>query len=176
MEKDNCQKKTGEKIEILISKTSGKCQIGESVGAECIENKSIPVISCEGGCIKGEIARLAANYVSKYKNFKRGCHGEFFTVPDSNIAKWFVSADKLVIIDGCFLKCHSRIIENMLDPSKLIVFDAQSHYKRYANLFDIDAVPEEERKEVAREVSEWVIKSIEENNLPSNTSECGCRG
>ena len=47
---------------------------------------SIPVVSCEGACIRGEIARLAANYVAKRSNFKRGCHGELFTVPESKIA------------------------------------------------------------------------------------------
>lgn len=168
----NCQKNSTGNLEITISKTNGKCKIGEKVGQECIENNKIPVISCEGACIRGEIARLAANYVSKEENYSRGCHGELFTVPDSKIAQWIESAQKVVCIDGCFLRCHSRILENMIEPSKLLVFDALSHYKRYNDIFDIDGIPEEERKEVGMSVAEWVLKSIKENNIPKSSNTC----
>ena len=152
------------KLSITISPTSDKCAIGEKIGAQNIKDKSIPVVSCEGGCIRGEIARLAANDVSKVKPFKRGCHGELFTVPDSQIALWMKTAEKVVCIDGCFLKCHSRVLENIIDPSRLAVFDALSHYKRFTDVFEIDDVPEEERKETAKKVSEWVIQSMNESS------------
>ncbi len=168
----NHQSNSIETFEISISKTRGKCKSGERVGEECIKNNSIPVISCEGACIRGEIARLAANYVSKQEPYKRGCHGELFTVPNSKIAEWMQTADKVVCIDGCFLKCHSRILENIIEPSKLLVFDALSHYKKYNDNFYIDEVPEEERKEVGRNVAQWVMQSIEENNVPSNSNSC----
>jgi len=168
----NCQKNSTGSLELTISKTNGKCKIGEKVGEQCIINKNIPVISCEGACIRGEIARLAANYVSKEKNYSRGCHGELFTVPESKISSWIKNAQKVVCIDGCFLKCHSRILENIIEPSKLLIFDALSHYKRYNDIFDIDEVPEEERKEVAMRVAQWVIKSIRENNIPDNSNSC----
>ncbi len=168
----NCQKNSTGNLELTISKTNGKCPIGEKVGEQCIANNNIPVISCEGACIRGEIARLAANYVSKHENYRRGCHGELFTVPESNIANWIKGAPKVICIDGCFLKCHSRILENIIDPSKLLVFDALSHYKRYNDIFYIDDVPEEERKEVGMSVAKWVIQSIKENNVPDNSNSC----
>lgn len=168
----NCQSGSVGNITLSISKTNGKCPIGEKVGDHCIKNNSIPVLSCEGACIRGEIARLAANYVSKHGNFKRGCHGELFTVPNSKIAQWIENAEKVICIDGCFLKCHSRILENIIEPSKLLVFDALSHYNRYNNIFDIDEVPESERKDVGKSVAQWVIKSIEENKIPSKSNSC----
>ncbi|OHD11680.1 MAG: hypothetical protein A2086_03460 [Spirochaetes bacterium GWD1_27_9] len=167
-----CEKDSKENITLSISMTNGKCAVGENVGEECLKNNNVPVLSCEGACIRGEIARLAANYVSKHKNFKRGCHGELFTVPNSKIAQWILNAEKVVCIDGCFLKCHSRILENMIEPSKLFVFDALSHYNKYNNIFDIDGVPEVERKEVAENVAQWVLKSIEENKILTNNSSC----
>jgi uncharacterized metal-binding protein len=168
----NCQNNSNGNFALSVSKTNGKCPIGEKVGQKCIENNMIPVISCEGACIRGEISRLAANYVSKEENYRRGCHGELFTVPDSKIANWIETAQKVVCIDGCFLKCHSRILENMIEPSKLLVFDALSHYKKYNDIFDIDEVPEEERKEAGMSVSKWVIQSIKENNVPDNSDSC----
>lgn len=160
------------KISLLASKAIGKCEVGEKVGEECIKNKNIPVLSCEGACIRGEIARVAANYVSKQDNYRRGCHGELFTVPDSKIAHWIKDAEKVVCIDGCFLKCHSRLLENIIDPEKLLVFDALSLYKKYNDIFDIDDVPEAERKDVANQVAQWVLKSIKENNIPNTTASC----
>jgi hypothetical protein len=60
----------------------------------------------------------------------------------------------------------------MIEPSKLLVFDALSHYKRYNDIFDIDEVPEEERKEVGMSVAKWVIQSIKEKNVPDNSDSC----
>lgn len=159
-------------ISLVVSKTDGKCAVGEKIGERGIQNNNIPVLSCEGACIRGEIARLAANYVSKHENFKRGCHGEAFTVPGSKIAQWIIKAQKVVCIDGCFLRCHSRILENILDRSKLLIFDALSFHKKYNEIFDIDDVPEAERKNIANDVAQWVIKSIEENNIPGINNSC----
>ena len=170
----DCRCTAEKKISISISQINGTCAIGEIAGKNCIENSNIPVLSCEGACIRGEIARLAANKVSKHGNFKRGCHGELFTVPGSKIAEWIMSAQNVVCIDGCYLKCHSRILENLLAPSKLISFDAFSFHKKYNDLFDIDSVSEKERKETGDSVAQWVIQSIEANEIPSTEHICCC--
>ncbi len=91
-----------EKNILNVSKTDGNCPVGEKVGEQAIKNNKIPVISCEGACIRGEIVRLAANNVGKQENFRRACHGEIFTVPKSKIAQWTHNARKVVCIDGCF--------------------------------------------------------------------------
>lgn len=148
---------------VMFNPTNGSCPIGEITGKKNISESKIPVLSCEGPCIRGEIARLAANIVSKEQAYGRGCHGELITVPESAIAQWIKSAEKVILIDGCFLRCHGRIFENILDNTKLIQFDALSHYKKYTDIFDYDDVPEEERKEVAQSVADWVKNSL--NNL-----------
>ena len=170
----NCCSESSKKNSLEVSLSAGKCAVGEKVGAENAEKESIPVISCEGACIRGEIARQAANIVAKHGNFKRCCHGELFTVPDSSMAHWAKESKKIICIDGCFLKCHSRILENLVEPSRRIAFDALSHYQKYNDVFDVDDVPEEERKLVAKDVAEWVIKSIEEGSMPSSSNEDTC--
>ena len=47
-----------------------------------------------------------------------------------------------------------------IGEDRLINFDALSQYKKYTDLFEIDDVPEEERKQVAREVADWVLSSL----------------
>lgn len=159
------QKKT-----VTFNTTNSSCPIGENIGKKNINESNIPVLSCEGACIRGEIARLAANNVSKEQGYGRGCHGELITVPESAIAQWIKSAEKVVLIDGCFLRCHGRIIENIIDKEKLIQFDALSHYKKYTDIFDYDDVPEEERKEVAQSVSDWVMESLNNVSVGSASS------
>lgn len=147
---------------LQVEGTAGKCPIGEITGARNMEERSIPVMSCEGGCIRGEIARLAANIVAKEAGYRRGCHGELFAVPGSAIAKWTQEAENVVVIDGCFLNCHGRIVKNLLEEGRMIHFDALSRHKKYSDLFDIDDVPEAERKAVARDVADWVLAALKE--------------
>ncbi len=152
---------------LSVEKTNNHCPIGETVGKENMAAGKVPVFSCEGACIRGEIARKAANFVAKEDPYRRGCHGELLTVPASAIARWAVSADKIVLIDGCFLRCHGRVMEGLIDEEKLIQFDALSHYKRYNDIFDMDEVSEAERNQVARSVADWVLDTL-------NGSSQGC--
>jgi hypothetical protein len=147
-------------LNLEITHTQKKCPIGEKVGGENLEQQKIPVISCEGACIRGEIARLAANIVAKEEPYRRGCHGELFTVPDSAMTEWVKKAPKTVLIDGCFLRCHGRILENLLGKENLVQFDALSMYKKYTDRFDIDSVPEEERKQTAQFVADRIIATL----------------
>lgn len=147
-------------ILLSVETTSSSCPIGETVGKQNMKESKIPVFSCEGACVRGEIARVAANLVAKEEPYRRGCHGELLTVPQSAIARWAKSADRAVVIDGCFLRCHGRAMRDLFEPGRLIEIDALSHYKRYSDIFDIDGVPEEERNEVARTVADWVLDTI----------------
>lgn len=168
-------------FQLQVATTDRQCPIGETVGRQHQACNTTPVLSCEGACIRGEIARQAANIVAKQPGFGRGCHGELLTVPDSAIARWFHQAEKVVLIDGCFLRCHGRVLEGLLDQEKLIQFDALSHYKKYTDIFDPEDIPWEERQSVARDVAEWVLDSLAggiapEKNTPCSQYESACRG
>lgn len=152
--------KTTSDFSLEVEGTEGICPAGQKVGNWNMAEGKIPVLACEGGCIRGEIARVAANLVAKEEPYRRACHGEVLSVPHSAIAQWIKKADKVVLIDGCFLHCHGRILKNMLGEDHLIDFDALSFYKKYTDLFYIDDVPEAERKQVAQDVADWVLASL----------------
>ncbi len=156
-----------------VSRTEKVCPIGETIGLRNMAEGKIPVLTCEGGCIRGEIARLAANIVVKEEPFRRGCHGELLTVPGSAIAQWIKKSEKVILIDGCFLHCHGRVLENIIDKNKLLQFDALSYYKKYTDLFDVDSVPEQERKETARKVAEAVLVELRKTASSSTASVIG---
>ncbi|OEU62094.1 MAG: hypothetical protein BA870_05715 [Desulfuromonadales bacterium C00003094] len=149
--------KSEQAFTVVVTPTTNRCPIGETIGNRNIAQGRIPVLSCEGACIRGEIARLAANLVAKEEGFARGCHGELLSVPDSAMARWIRQAKQVVLIDGCFLRCHGRILENLLGKEQLRQFDALAVYKKYSDVFDLDAVPEEERQQAARQVADLLI-------------------
>ena len=68
-----------------------------------------------------------------------------------------------MMIDGCFLKCHGRVLAGLIGAEKLIQIEALPFYKKYTNIFLIDDVPEDERKAVARQVADKIIAKLKED-------------
>ena len=157
---------------LAIEGTAGSCPIGEKWGKQNAREGKIPVISCEGACIRGEIARLAANMVAKEEPYRRGCHGEMFTVPGSAIAQWMRESERVVVIDGCFLHCHGRVMKHLVAQGRLVLFDALAVYKKYTDLFAVEDVPEEERRRVARQVADAVLSALREGSQGQGSSAC----
>lgn len=145
-----------------VQGVKGFCPAGEAWAKRNIAEKKIPVFSCEGPCIRGEIARLAANLVAQeLSSCARACHAETFFVPHSSMAQWVKQADRAVVIDGCFLKCHGRALKPLLaERQEMIHIDALPLYKKYTDTFLMDDVPEEERKAVARQVADKIISML----------------
>ena len=147
-----------------IENTDALCAAGEVAGKKMMAEGKIPVISCEGGCIRGEIARVATNIVAKEEPYRRGCHGEMFTAPHSAMADWAKTADKVIVIDGCFMHCHGRVMKNLVGDENLLQFDALSFYNKYTDLIEIDDVPEAERKLVAQQVADEVLTRLKKKS------------
>lgn len=149
-----------------VKGVKGFCPVGEAYAKQQLAAKRIPVLSCEGPCVRGEIARLAANLVAKeVPSLARACHGETFFVPHSAMASWVKSAEKAIMIDGCFLKCHGRALESLIGEEKLVQIDALPLHKRYSDLFSMDDVPEDELKAVARHVADKIIARLKQEPL-----------
>ncbi|RPI29913.1 MAG: hypothetical protein EHM70_15240 [Chloroflexota bacterium] len=145
---------------LQVDGVKGVCPAGEAWAEDKILRKKIPVLSCEGPCIRGEIARLAANRVAKEEPFARACYAETFLVPYSSMTRWVKEADTVVMIDGCFLNCLGRVLNNFVDEKKIIHIDALQLYKKYTDLFDMDDVPEAERIATAEQVAGKIIPNL----------------
>jgi hypothetical protein len=152
-----------------VEGVKGFCPAGEKYAQQMSAAKKIPVLSCEGPCIRGEIARLAANLVAReIPSFARACHAETFLVPHSSMARWVKGAEKAVMIDGCFLKCHGRVLNKLIGTDKVVQIDALPLYKKYTDVFLMDDVPEQERNAIARQVADRIIEQLRRSaELPS---------
>ena len=142
----------------------GFCPVGEAYAKQQLADNRIPVLSCEGPCVRGEIARLAANLIAKeVPSLARACHGETFFVPHSAMASWVKGAEKVIMIDGCFLNCHGRALKGLIGEEKVVQMDALPLHKKYGNVFSMDDVPERELKAVARQVADKIITTLKQS-------------
>ena len=73
-------------------------------------------------------------------------------------------ASKSVMIDGCFLKCHGRVLKGLVGEERMLHIDALPLYKKYTDIFLMDEVPEEERKAVAQRVADKIITILNEQD------------
>lgn len=169
-------KESNAALTLDIETTDQHCPIGEKTGRQMMAQGNIPVISCEGSCIRGEIARRAANLTAKQDGYGRGCHGEILSVPASAMAEWARQSEKIVVIDGCFLHCHGRMMTGIFKPEQLAVFDALSFYGKYTDIMDPDDVPEPEIRETAKLVSDRVLGLMDRNETApgSGNTASGC--
>jgi uncharacterized metal-binding protein len=145
---------------IEVDGVKGVCPAGERWAEDKIRTRRIPVLACEGPCVRGDIARLAANQIANELPFARACYAETALVPHSGMARWVREADRVVMIDGCFLKCFGRVLNNLVDPEKITHIDALALYNKYTDLFDMNDVPEAERQETARQVAETILPEL----------------
>ncbi len=145
---------------LKVNGVKGVCPADERHAQDRMAEGKIPVFSCEGPCIRGEIARLAANIVAKESGYARSCYAETFLVPHSSMKRWLMEADKVVMIDGCFLLCLGRILKNFVDEERIIHIDSLPLHKKYGDVFLYTDVPEAERTEVAQGVADKILTKL----------------
>jgi uncharacterized metal-binding protein len=71
------------------------------------------------------------------------------------MARWVKGAEKAIMIDGCFLKCHGRVLSKLIGEDKVIQIDALPLYKKYIDIFSMD--------DVARQVADKIINILKED-------------
>jgi uncharacterized metal-binding protein len=159
-EKELMMKTGTQDFTVKVDGVNQVCPTGEVWAEQNMVDKKIPVLACEGPCVRGDIARRAANMVAKEEPFQRACYPEAAFVPHSEMARWVKQSDQVVMIDGCFLKCIGRVVNNLVDREKIVHIDALPLYKKYADIFDMEDVPEAERIDTARHVADQILASL----------------
>ena len=146
---------------IHLAKTKAACGLCEDFSAR-EAGKPIVVMACEGACLRGELARLTANYLCDEiapEQTARLCLGGAFTkdTGQRNLAR---KAQKVVAIEGCPIACASRMMQAVvpeMTPEVLMIPKLTSFDP---GLFSIRDMPEEERKVKAFQAAKTIAKSI----------------
>ena len=66
------------------------------------------------------------------------------------------------MVDGCFLRCHGRVLKGLVGEERVVHIDALPMYRKYTDVFLMDDVPEEERKAIARQVADKIIAKLKQ--------------
>lgn len=151
---------------VEVEQTSLRCPTGDRYAQLQMGQGRTPVLSCEGPCIRGEIARQVANRIATQAPFARACQGEALTVPQSTMATWVRDAEHVVVVDGCYLRCQARQMRRMLRPGQLIEIDTMALHRKYSDLFAIDDVPQHERSAVAEDVAQQILVKLNSEVQP----------
>lgn len=120
------------------------------------------VIACEGACVKGEVARVAANllaYRLERDAAVRICLGDAATA-DSGMSRLVQRAPEVIAIEGCPLRCGTEILRRRMPDLQPTAFDASALYAYDRNAcFEIMDMPREQIEAHASAVADHVRKA-----------------
>lgn len=135
------------------------------------------VLACEGGCIKGEIARVAANilaYKLQREAAVRICLGDAAT-GNSGFIDLVNRAPEVIVVEGCPLKCGTEIMRRRIPDINTTIIDASALYKfdrsKYFEIFDM---PRSEIEEHALKIAEYIQERFFNNLCDKDTCSSDC--
>ena len=130
---------------VCIKKAKNNCHLCDDY-AERQKTKPVAVMCCEGSCLRGEIARQAANILCHLvapEKTVRICLGGAFT-KDTGQRSLVRKASRLIALEGCFVNCSSRMMNGVIEGLKPEVIIADRLYDFDRKLFGIEEMPPEE--------------------------------
>jgi len=146
---------------VRMEKTTNVCPTCEDY-ALTQASKPVVVMCCEGACLRGEIARQAANLLCHTlapDKTVRLCLGGAFT-KDTGQRGLARNGKRIVALEGCFIECASRMMKAVIPELKPEVIIADTLYDFDRSLFGIDEMPETQIKVHAAEVARKVLEQL----------------
>lgn len=146
---------------VLIEKTKNVCPMCENYAKEQAE-KQVAILSCEGACLRGEISRQAANmlcYSLAPEKTVRICLGGAFT-KDTGQRNLVRQASRVIAIEGCFIKCASRMMKGVLPDLEPEIVIADRLYEFDTSLFGVDQMEQSEIMQHSRTVADKIMKNM----------------
>jgi uncharacterized metal-binding protein len=144
-----------------IPKTKNVCPMCDDYANQQVV-KPVVVMCCEGACLRGEIARRAANLICHKlipEQTVRICLGGAFT--KSTGQRSLVKNGKRVIaLEGCFIECASRTMKGVIPDLNPEIIIADELYQFDCNLFGINEMPEAEINCHAMKVAQQVVAGL----------------
>lgn len=166
--KENCSINNAEdslkKFEVVkIEIADNACSLCENFAEDKLK-KRIPysILSCEGACLRGEVSRQVANNIcfsEMPEKTSRICLGGAFT-KDTGQRKLVRNAQKVVALEGCSVKCASRMMKGVIDKLDTEIICVDKYYDFDTRLFGINEVSEQEIKQYAKQATKRIIEII----------------
>lgn len=158
---DNKDQSVASYEDIRIKSPKNTCGLCESY-AERQKSKPVAVMCCEGACLRGEIARQAANilcYTLAPEKTVRICLGGAFT-KNTGQRDLVRTAPRVIALEGCLFNCSSRMMQGVIHGLEPKVIIADSLYDFNRNLFGIDEMPPHEALSHANTVAAKIAATL----------------
>ncbi|NVN99497.1 MAG: putative zinc-binding protein [Geobacteraceae bacterium] len=146
---------------IMIEKAKGSCKLCEDY-AERQSDKPVAVICCEGACLRGEVARQAANILCHElapEKTVRICLGGAFT-KNTGQRGLVRDAGRVLALEGCPVYCASRMMAGTIPGLQTEVINVSKLYEFDRSLFGIEEMPADEIRAHGRSVAEKMISLL----------------
>ncbi len=145
-----------------MEKTDKSCSLCEDY-AERQKNKPIAIMCCEGACLRGEVARQAANILCHSlapDKTVRICLGGAFTknTGQRNLVR---NAGRLIAVEGCLIECASRMMKGVIGGLAPEVIIADRLYDFDRDMFSVEEMPPEQILAHARTVARSIAANLE---------------
>lgn len=144
-----------------IEKTKVACKLCETY-AERHTVKPVAVICCEGSCLRGEVARQAANILCHAlapEKTVRVCLGAAFT-KDTGQRSLVRNASRVIAVEGCPVDCASRTMRSVIKGLDVELIRTHELFDFDKSLFGIDEMAPEEIKRHAETVAEHIVRRL----------------
>ncbi len=149
---------------ITFEEFPGTCNLANGyIEKHSTHPPKIALINCAGMCLRGEIARRVANIVN-YRLLPEKTVSVCFqgTVAGGCPQEKLIErAEKVVFLDGCTLKCSSRLVRGALDIKadvEVILTDALCDFDK--KLFAVTELPDEEIQAQAEKAAAAIASGI----------------
>lgn len=146
---------------VRIEKAKSNCSLCENY-AERQKFKPVAVMCCDGACLRGEVARQAANILCHTlapEKTARICLGGAFT-KDTGQRNLVRMATRLIALEGCVVNCSSRMMSGVIEGLAPEVVIADSLYDFDRELFGVEEMPPEEIQAHARTVAQKIATTL----------------
>ncbi len=155
------EQKGGDYETVRIEKTSNVCPMCEDYATKQA-SKPVAIMSCEGACLRGEVARRAANLICHAlapERTVRICLGGAFT-KDTGQRNLVRNAKRVIALEGCFINCSSRMMKSVISELEPEVIVADKLYDFDRGLFGIDEMSENEIKIHSQNVAKKIVVGL----------------
>ena len=146
---------------VRMEKAKNSCHLCEEY-ADRQKDKPVAVMCCDGACLRGEVARQAANILCHKlapEKTVRICLGGAFT-KDTGQRDLVRKAQRLIALEGCHVNCSSRMMAGVIEGLTPEVVIADRLYDFDRELFGIDEMPAGEIQEHARTVAQKIAATL----------------
>ncbi|CAG0990128.1 hypothetical protein ANRL3_02716 [Anaerolineae bacterium] len=165
---------------IQVRLTDQRCELGDGYARKYLTTPPrVAVLSCEGMCLRGEVARRAANLIAHElapDRTVRVCHGGLLET-SGGMRDLVERAEQILLLDGCSLACGTRLLKGAFPASKPTVAFTDQLFELDRPVFSVDEVTDVEIKTHARTVAEKVVAAkLDGKTIESVVAASPCSG